>query len=78
MVISHIMKTVIRVSSRQDEHMIDEYLWPESQALILPAVGDEFATNRFGLRTVVRRHFTYKSSESSTNVTDLIVDIVCE
>jgi hypothetical protein len=74
----HNMKTAIRVSSRQDEHMIDEYLWPESQPLILPAVGDEFATNRFGLRTVVRRHFTYKSSEPSSNVTDLIVDIVCE
>ena len=42
------------------------------------AVGDEFATNRFGLRTVVRRHFTYKSSAPSSNVTDLIVDIICE
>ena len=71
------MKTVIRVSSRQDEHMIDEYLWPESQPLIF-AVGDEFATNRFGLRTVVSRHFTYNNSEPSSNVTDLIVDIVCE
>jgi hypothetical protein len=77
-VILHNMKTAIRVSSRQDEHMIDEYLWPESQPLILPAVGDEFATNRFGLRTVVRRHFAYKSGEPSSNVTDLIVDIVCE
>jgi gamma-glutamylcysteine synthetase len=72
------MKTALRVSSRQDEHMIDEYLWPESQPLMLPSVGDEVATNRFGLRTVVRRHFTYESGAPSRNVTDLIVDIICE
>ena len=58
--------------------MVDEVFWPETQPLILPAVGDEFATKRFGLRTVVRRHFTYESSEPIRNVTDVIVDIVCE
>jgi gamma-glutamylcysteine synthetase len=73
-----IMKTMVRVSSRQDEHVTDQYLWPESLPLILPSVGDEIETSRFGLRTIVRRHFTYKSTASGSNVTDLIVDVICE
>jgi gamma-glutamylcysteine synthetase len=72
------MKTMVRVASRQDEHVTDEYLWPEALPVILPSVGDEIETSRFGLRTVVRRHFTYKSVASSSNLTDLIVDLICE
>ena len=44
------MKTVVRVTSRQDEHVPDEYLWPENVPLVLPRVGDEIAMGRFGLR----------------------------
>jgi hypothetical protein len=74
----HIMKIMVRVSSRQDEHVTDEYLWPESLPLILPGVGDEIVTSRFGLRTVVRRHFTYTNTASDGGVTDLIIDVICE
>jgi hypothetical protein len=44
----------------------------------LPVVGDEFVTSHFGLRTVVRRHFSYTNRASDGSVTDLIVDVVCE
>jgi hypothetical protein len=72
------MKTTVRVHSRQDEHITDEYLWPESQPLILPGVGDEIVTSRFGLRTVVKRHFTYGNTTSGANLTCLVVDVICE
>ena len=72
------MKTTVRVHSRQDEHVTDEYLWPESQPLILPSVGDEIVTSRFGLRTVVKRHFTYDNTTSGANLTCLVVDVICE
>jgi hypothetical protein len=72
------MKIMVGVSSRQDEHVTDEYLWPESLPLILPCVGDEIVTTRFGLRTVVRHHFTYTNTGGDGFVTDLIVDVICE
>ena len=72
------MKTTMRVSSRHDEHTADEYVWPESLPPVLPRVGDDIETGRFGLRTVVKRHFTYKHSVTGSDVTDLIVDVICE
>ena len=73
------MKTMVRVTSRQDEHVPDEYLWPENVPLVLPSVGDEIVVSRFGLRTVVRRHFNYEpKADGSKVVTDLIVDVICE
>jgi len=72
------MKTMLRVSSRQDEHVTDEYLWPEPLPLILPGVGDEIVTSRFGLRTVVRRHFRYINAAGDNSIADLIVDVICE
>jgi hypothetical protein len=72
------MKTMVRVSSRQDEHVTDEYLWIEPLPLILPGVGDEILTSRFGLRTVVRRHFTYINTATDHNIAELIVDVICE
>ncbi len=71
------MRTMVRVTSRQDEHVADEYLWPENLPLLLPPVGDEIIVSRFGLRTVVRRHFKYETNGSQL-VTGLIVDVVCE
>jgi hypothetical protein len=41
------MKTIVRVTSRQDEHVQDEYLWPENVLLLLPSVGDEITVSRF-------------------------------
>ncbi len=73
------MNTVVRVTSRQDEHVPDEYLWPENVPLVLPRVGDEILIRRFGLRTVVRRHFAYGTTATGAKVvTDLIVDVICE
>jgi hypothetical protein len=73
------MKTIVRVTSRQDEHIPDEYLWPENVLLVLPSVGDEITISRFGLRTVVRRYFKYETlTNGSKVVTDLIVDVICE
>ena len=73
------MKTMVRVTSRQDEHVPDEYLWPENVPLVLPSVGDGIIVSRFGLRTVVRRHFKYEIlTNGSKVVTDLIVDVICE
>jgi hypothetical protein len=73
------MKTLVRVTSRQDEHIPDEYLWPENVLLVLPSVGDEITVSRFGLRRVVRRHFKYETlTNGSKGVTDLIVDVICE
>ena len=73
------MKTTVRVTSRHDEHIPDEYLWPENVPLILPAVGDEIAHTRFGLRPVVRRHFKYETlTIDSKVVTDLVIDVICE
>jgi hypothetical protein len=72
------MKTTVRVHSRQDEHKTDEYLWPESLPLILPNVGDEIVTSHFGLRTVVKRHFTYDNTASGSDLTRLVVDVICE
>jgi hypothetical protein len=73
------MKTVVRVTSRHDEHVPDEYLWPENVPLVLPSVGDEIATSRFGRRTVVRRHFAYEATTTDDKVvTNLIVDVICE
>jgi hypothetical protein len=69
---------MVRVFSRQDEHVTDDFLWPESRPLILPVVGDEIVTSRFGLRTVVRRHFTYTNKAGDGCVTDLMVDVICE
>ena len=70
---------MVRVTSRQDEHVADEYLWPENVPLVLPGVGDEIIVNRFGLRTIARRHFHYESlTNGSKVVTGLTVDIVCE
>ena len=75
----HIMKTIVRVTSRQDEHIPDEYLWPENVLLVLPSVGDEITVSRFGLRTVVMRHFKYETlTNGSKVVTDLVVDVICE
>jgi len=70
---------MVRVTSRQDEHVPDEYLWPENVPLVLPGVGDEIIVSRFGLRTVVRRHFKYETpTNGSKVVTGLIVDIICQ
>jgi len=66
-------------TSRKDEHVPDEYLWPEDVPLVLPGIGDEIIISRFGLRTVVRRYFTYEpAADGSKVVTDLIVDVICE
>jgi gamma-glutamylcysteine synthetase len=79
MVAFPIMKAMVRVTSRKDEHVPDEYLWPEDVPLALPGVGDEIIISRFGLRTVVRRHFKYGTAANGSNlVTDLIVDVICE
>ncbi len=73
------MQTMVRVTSRQDEHVPDEYLWPETVPLVLPHVGDEILVSRFGLRTVVRRHFKYETQASGSKlVTGLIIDVICE
>ncbi len=73
------MQTMVRVASRQDEHVPDEYLWPENVPLVLPGVGDEIIVSRFGLRTVVRRHFKYENlANGGKVVTGLIVDVICE
>jgi hypothetical protein len=73
------VQTVVRVTSRQDEHVPDEYFWPENVPLVLPGVGDEIIVSRFGLRTVVRRHFKYATlTNGSRVVTDLIVEVICE
>jgi hypothetical protein len=73
------MQTKLRVTSRQDEHVPDEYLWPENVPLVLPSVGDEIMVMRFGLRTVARRHFHYETlANSGKVVTGLIIDVVCE
>jgi hypothetical protein len=72
------MKAMVRVTSRKDEHVPDEYRWPEDVPLVLPSVGDEIIISRFGLRTVVRRHFKYETLIGSKVVTDLIVDVICE
>jgi len=70
---------MVRVTSRQDEHVPDEYLWPENVPLVLPGVGDEIIVSRFGLRTVVRRHFKYETPTNGNKVvTGLIVDIICQ
>jgi hypothetical protein len=73
------MQTIVRVTSRQDEHVPDEYLWPENVPLVLPGIHDEIIVSRFGLRTVVRRHFRYETlTNGSKVVTGLIVDVICE
>jgi len=73
------MQTTVRVTSRQDEHVPDEYLWPENVLLVLPDVGDEIIVSRFGLRTVARRHFHYETlANGSKVVIALIVDVICE
>jgi hypothetical protein len=72
------MKTTIRVHSRHDEHITDEHVWPESLSPILPGVGDEIMTSRFGLRTVVKRHFTYEHTASGNNLAHLVVDVICD
>ncbi len=70
------MMTKICVHSRHDEHTTDEYHWPESLPIILPGIGDEIMTSRFGLRTVVKRHFSY--GHTASNLASLVVDIICE
>ena len=75
------MRTIVRVCSRQDEHVVDEYLWPEARTVVLPSVGDEIATSRFGFRTVVRRHYIYTSRAKDgggADLADLVVEIICE
>ena len=73
------MKALVRVTSRKDEHIPDEYLWPEDVPLVLPVVGDEIIISRFGLRTVVKRHFKYQTAANDSHVvTDLIVEVICE
>jgi gamma-glutamylcysteine synthetase len=70
---------MLRVTSRQDEHVPDEYLWPENVPLVLPGVGDEIVVSRFGLRTVAKRHFHYETlANGSKVVTGLVIDLVCE
>ncbi len=54
-------------------------MWPEDVPLALPGVGDEIIISRFGLRTVVKRHFKYETvANGSSVVTGLIVDVICE
>jgi hypothetical protein len=73
------MKTIVRVTSRHDEHKPDEYLWPENVLLVLPSVGDDIAHTRFGLRPVVRRHFKYETLASNSEVVaGLVIDVICE
>lgn len=73
------MKAMVRVTSRKDDHVPDEYMWPEDVPLALPGVGDEIIISRFGLRTVVKRHFKYETvANGSSVVTGLIVDVICE
>jgi hypothetical protein len=72
------MKITIRVHSRHDEHKTDEYMWAESLALILPAVGDEIMISRFGLRTVVKRHFTYENTPTGSDLAHLLIDLICD
>ena len=72
------MKVTIRIASKQDLHWADEYLWPDNVPLALPGVGDDVATNRFGLRKLIMRSFAYDSlATDSKVVTHLIIDLIC-
>jgi hypothetical protein len=59
---------------------LDSYLansWPESLPLVLPSVGDEIAL--VALAFVQSSGVTsYKSTADGSNVTDLVVDVICE
>jgi hypothetical protein len=73
------MKVMIRVTSRQDVHWADEYLWPDNVPIALPGVGDDVTTNRFGTCKVTNRIFTYNSMTTGSKVvTDLTIDLGCE
>jgi hypothetical protein len=75
------MIITVRITSKQDVHVSDEFAWPANVPLSPPQIGDSVTTTRFGIRQVLQRYFNYQSlgyDRPVGEVTRLIVDVICE
>ncbi len=68
------------MTSRQNPHYSEEYLWPSGVSPVLPNIGDSVEFASLGSRTVTGRSYVYDNRNAGRRsaVEHVIIDISCE